>query len=143
MRNSSGQRALNLNHACQKLIDNIEYYLTPKIYERTYRKQHKRPYIHSIKRKKKIAFPQLWKQSKFKFKYFKVKTYEGGGVLHIAPRKPRSVPMIPYRWLLNQWHRIWNSTNVSISEIAVTDCKGLGLYMVRQYFAKPPVLSAR
>ena len=134
------ERLKGLNYACQKLIDNIEYYLTSKIYERTCRKQHKRPYIHSIKRKKKTAFPQLWQQSKFKFKYFKVKTSEGGGVLHIAFRKHRDVPPIPYLFLRSQWSRIWNSTNVSISEIAVTDCKGLGLYMVGQYFAKQPVL---
>jgi hypothetical protein len=134
------ERLKGLNHACQKLIDNIEYYLTSKIYERTCRKQHKRPYIHSIKRKKKKAYPQLWQQLKFKFKYFKVKTDEGGGVLHIAFRKHRSVPIIPYKWLVNQWRRIWNSTNVSISETAVTDCKGLSFYMVGQYFAKQPVL---
>ena len=69
-----------------------------------------------------------------------LKTDEGGGVLHIVFRKHRDVPMIPYKWLVNQWGRIWNSTNVSISEIDVTDCKGLGLYLVGQYFAKQPVL---
>jgi hypothetical protein len=134
------KRLKELNHAYQKLKDNMEYCLTSKIYERTCRKQHKIPYIHSVKRKKKITYPQLWEQSKFKFKYFKAKTDEGGGVLHIVFRKHRDVPMIPYKWLVAQWGRIWGSTNVSISEIAVTDCERLGLYMVGQYFARQPVL---
>lgn len=134
------ERLKALNSACQKLIDCIEYYLTSKIYEQNCRKQHKKPYIYSIKRKKKIAFPELWQKSRFKFTYFKAKTSEGGGVLHIVFRKHRDVPMMPYKWLVNQWNRIWSSTNVSISEITITDCKSLALYLVGQYFSKQPVL---
>ena len=134
------ERIKELNRAFQKLMDKLEYYLTSKLYERTCKKQHKIPYVHSIKRKRKIAYPQLWEQVKFKLKYFKVKTSEGGGVLHVAFRKPRETPIIPYVWLVQQWKRIWDSTNVSVSEIPITDCKGLSLYLVGQYFSKQPVM---
>jgi hypothetical protein len=98
------------------------------------------PCDKSSKGKKKVKYPRIWEESEFKFKYFKVKTAEGGGVLHIIFRKSRDVPKIPYEWLSNRWPKIWGSWNVSISQVKIRDADRLAMYMVGQYFAKQPVL---
>ena len=47
------ERLKGLDKAWQKLQDDIEYFLTSKLYEMACIKQHKTPYIHSARRKKK------------------------------------------------------------------------------------------
>ena len=56
-----------------------------------------------------------------KLKYIKVKTSEGGGVLHIIFRKARDLPPIPKNWLHKTWDKIWGSWNTSIDEVSIGD----------------------
>lgn len=102
-------------------------------------RNHLEPYeIH--RRKKSIKYPDFFDDFKFKFKYFKLKTAEGGGVLHIVFRKGYNVPPIPKSWIHKQWLKIWGSWNTSINEIAISSSERLSMYLVGQYFAKQPVL---
>jgi hypothetical protein len=83
---------------------------------------------------------KLYARFKFKFKYFKLKTREGGGVMHIVFRKAYNVPKIPFEWLSTQWNQIWGSPRVNISEIKFRNSHKLSMYLVGQYFAKQPVI---
>ncbi|XES77818.1 MAG: hypothetical protein ACBZ72_02795 [Candidatus Bathyarchaeia archaeon] len=130
-----------MNYAFTKLKQQIEYYLTQKMYERYCKKTHREPYVYLGKFKKKtVKYPKLWERFRFKLKYFKIKTDEGGGVMHIVFRKGYMVPKIPFQWLSDKWALLWGSPRVNIKQIDITSAEGLSLYMVGQYFAKQPVL---
>ncbi|MCW4018323.1 MAG: hypothetical protein NWF00_06555 [Candidatus Bathyarchaeota archaeon] len=130
-----------MNYAFTKLKQQIEYYLTQQTYEKYCRKTHREPYARIGKFKKKaVKYPKLWQRCRFKFKYFKVKTDEGGGVMHIVFRKGYNVPKVPFQWLSDKWAAIWGSPRVNISQIKVRSASRLSMYMVGQYFAKQPVL---
>ena len=128
-----------LNNAFTKLKQKIERFLQKTMYIR-YCKRHKLSPFELHKSKKSIKYPQTYARFKFKFKYFKLKTDEGGGVLHIVFRKRYNVPKIPFKWLSFQWKKIWNSPRVNISEIKIKNAHGLSKYLVGQYFAKQPVI---
>jgi hypothetical protein len=134
-------RTPKLNYAFTKLKQQIETYLTNNIYEK-YCKKHSLTAWEGRGRKnrKSVKYPNIYSKCRFKFKYFKVKTAEGGGVLHIVFRKSRTVPKIPYEWLSKTWEKIWGSWNVSISQIVPRSKDRLCMYMVGQYFAKQPVI---
>ncbi|MCW4018465.1 MAG: hypothetical protein NWF00_07295 [Candidatus Bathyarchaeota archaeon] len=135
------QKIKLMNYAFTKLKQVIEYYLQKTMYERHCRKHHLEPYIQVGRfKKRKVRYQQLWKRYKFKLKYFKLKTDEGGGVMHIIFRKGYRVPKIPFDWLSKQWLRIWGSPRVNISQIAVNSADRLGRYMVGQYMQKQPIL---
>ena len=138
--NARRKRMKQLNDATKLLMKNIEYEITRIMYKRNCKKMALEPYIMLRNGRKKKAQPDIWDKSKFKMQYFKVKTDEGGGVMHIVFRKAYSIPIIPYHWLVKTWNRIWNSTNVSISEVNITDNCGMAMYMIGQYYAKQPVI---
>jgi hypothetical protein len=127
------------NYAFTKLKQKIERFLQKSMYERHCKKHRLSPYeLHGTK--KSIKYPNPYARFKFKFKYFKLKTREGGGVIHIVFRKAYNVPKIPFEWLSKQWNKIWGSPRVNISEIKVRDSQKLSMYLVGQYFAKQPVI---
>lgn len=129
-----------LNYAFTKLKQKIQRYIQKQMYERFCKKKHLQPYKKSLYKQKAIKYPQIHECFKFKLRYFKVKTDEGGGVLHIVFRKGYNVPKIPFIWLQNQWIKIWGSHRVHISQIKVRNSQKLSLYLVGQYFAKQPVI---
>jgi hypothetical protein len=127
------------NYAFTKLKQKIERYLQKAMYVRHCKKHKLSPYeLHGAK--KSVKYPNLYVRFKFKFKYFKLKTREGGGVMHIVFRKAYNVPKIPFEWLSAQWNKIWGSPRVNISEIKVNNAHKLSMYLVGQYFAKQPVI---
>jgi hypothetical protein len=133
------ERIKHQNYAFTKLKQKIERYLQKTMYVR-HCKKHKLSSFELHGAKKSIKYPLLYARFRFKFKYFKLKTKEGGGVLHIVFRKAYNVPKIPFEWLSNQWSKIWGSPRVNISEIKVKDSQKLSMYLVGQYFAKQPVI---
>lgn len=127
------------NYAFTKLKQKIERYLQKTMYIKHCRKHKLSPFaLHGAK--KSVKYLNLYARFKFKFKYFKLKTREGGGVMHIVFRKAYNVPKIPFAWLSRQWSKIWGSPRVNISEIKVRDSQKLSMYLVGQYFAKQPVI---
>jgi hypothetical protein len=75
-----------------------------------------------------------------KLRYIKVKTSEGGGVLHIIFRKPQDYPPIPKDWLHKQWFKIWGSWNTSIEEVPYSDVDRMSHYVVGKYFVNQPII---
>jgi hypothetical protein len=137
--NKRWQRMKHQNYALTKLKQKIERHIQKAMYVRHCKKHKLTPYeLHGTK--KSIKYPNLYARFKFKFKYFKLKTREGGGVIHIVFRKAYNVPKIPFEWLTTQWHKIWGSPRVNISEIKVRNSHKLSMYLVGQYFAKQPVI---
>lgn len=133
------ERIEGLNYAWTKLKQQIEYFWQRKLYLQFCRKNHLEPYeIHG--RKKSRKYPEYWDMFRCKLKYFKVKTSEGGGVLHILFRKPRDYPPIPKEWLHKQWLRIWGSWNTSIHEVPVSDVYRICKYTVSQYIVNQPII---
>lgn len=64
----------------------MERYLQKTMYIRNCKKQKLSPFeMHDDK--KSIKYPNLYARFRFKLKYFKIKTSEGGGVMHIVFRK--------------------------------------------------------
>jgi hypothetical protein len=121
------------------LKQKIERYLQKTMYIKHCKKHKLSPYeLHRTK--KSVKYPNLYARFRFKFKYFKLKTKEGGGVMHIVFRKAYNVPKIPFEWLATQWGKIWGSPRINISEIKVRDSHKLSMYLVGQYFAKQPVI---
>lgn len=133
------KRIKDQNYAFTKLKQKIERFLQKAMYIRYCKKVKLSPFeLHGAK--KSIKYPQKYARFKFKFKYFKLKTSEGGGVMHIVFRKRYDVPKIPFKWLSYQWNRIWDSPRVNISEIKIRSADRLSMYLVGQYFAKQPVI---
>ena len=100
------KRVENLNYAFTKLKQKIEYFWQKAFYLRFCRKNHLKPSeIHG--RKKSIKYPEYWAMYRSKLKYIKVKTSEGGGVIHAIFRKPSTFPPIPKNWLraLKTYHQ--------------------------------------
>ena len=133
------ERMRQQNYAFTKLKQKIERYLQKTMYVRHCKKHKLSPFeLHGAK--KSVKYPSLYARFKFKFNYFKLKTKEGGGVLHIVFRKGYTVPKIPFEWLSTQWNTLWGSPRVNISEIKVRNSQKLSMYLVGQYFAKQPVI---
>jgi len=70
----------------------------------------------------------------FKMKYWKIRTNEGNGVLHIIFRGK----YIPQRWLSEQWANIHKSPVVDIRSLYETrkGLTGIAFYLVGNYLAK-------
>jgi hypothetical protein len=70
----------------------------------------------------------------FKMKYWKIRTNEGNGVLHIVFRGK----FIPQRWLSEQWADIHKSPVVDIRSLYETrkGLTGIVFYLVGNYLAK-------
>lgn len=69
----------------------------------------------------------------FTFEYVKVRTDEGGGLLHLCYRGK----WLPYCFLSSLWMEIHNSWNVSISlvDTSARGCKWVASYLVAQYMS--------
>jgi hypothetical protein len=133
------KRIKDLNYAFTKLKQKIEYYWQKKLYLTFCRKNHLEPYeIHG--RKKSVKYPEYWAMYRSKLKYIKVKTSEGGGVIHIIFRKPHNFPPIPKNWLHKEWLKIWGSWNTSIVEVPINDAYRMSTYVVGKYFVDQPVI---
>ncbi len=114
----------DMNYAFTKLKQKIEYYWQKKRYLKFCRKNCLESFeIHA--RKKSVKYPEYWDMFRSKLKYIKVKTSEGGGVLHIIFHKPRDYPPIPKEWLHKQWLKIWGSWNTSIENKTKPDLRGV------------------
>jgi hypothetical protein len=128
-----------LNYAFTKLKQQIEYYWQKKRYLKFCRQKHLKPFeIHG--RKKSVKYPEYWAMFRSKLRYVKVKTSEGGGVLHIIFRKPQDYPPIPKSWLHEQWFKIWGSWNTSIEEVPYSDIDRMSHYVVGKYFVNQPIV---
>jgi hypothetical protein len=128
-----------LNYAFTKLKQQIEYYWQKKRYLKFCRQKHIEPFeIHG--RKKSVKYPEYWAMFRSKLRYVKVKTSEGGGVLHIIFRKPQDYPPIPKKWLHEQWFKIWDSWNTSIEEVPYSDVNRMSHYVVGKYFVNQPIV---
>jgi hypothetical protein len=133
------KRIKDLNYAFTKLKQKIEYYWQKKLYCQFCQKNHLEPFeIH--KRKKSVKYPEYWAMLRCKLRYIKVKTSEGGGVLHIIFRKPAHYPPIPKNWLHNEWLKIWGSWNTSIDEVPIDDAFHISSYVVGKYFVDQPII---
>lgn len=88
----------------------------------------------------------MWEHFKFKLTYLKVRTTEGGGVLHVLIRKAKDIPMIAQEYLKREWDRIHGAEQVWIEEIKVDPSKGLSeamnasFYFCGNYFNQQPVV---
>jgi hypothetical protein len=130
-----------LNSAWTKLKQAIERYLRMKMYVSYCKKHHLIPFEQRRGNKKSVKYSSIYEKIKFKMKYFKVKTSEGGGVLHIVFRKGYNVPKIDKDWLHSQWSKIWlDSWNTSISQIKYTDAVKTAFYIVGNYLQNQPIL---
>jgi hypothetical protein len=133
-----------LNYAFEKLRKIIEWYWANIAYQKECKNLNIDPYLKygKTERKRRINYPLLFKNClKYsKLKYYKVKTSEGGGVLHIIFRKDKNRARIPKEFIHKQWLRIWGTWNSSISQVCVNDANRLSRYLIGQYFSKQPVL---
>jgi hypothetical protein len=133
------KRMPKLNYAFTKLKQQIEYYWQKKRYLKFCHQKHLKPFeIHN--RKKSVKYPEYWAMFRSKLRYVKVKTSEGGGVLHIIFRKSQDYPPIPKRWLHKQWLKIWGSWNTSIKEVPYSDVDRMSHYVVGKYFVNQPIV---
>jgi hypothetical protein len=128
-----------LNYAFTKLKQKIEYFWQKKRYLKFCSKNKLVPFeIHG--RKKSTKYPEYWAMFRSKLKYIKVKTTEGGGVLHIIFRKPKDYPPIPKNWLHNEWFNLWGSWNTAIEEVPYSDVDRMSHYVVGKYFVNQPII---
>jgi hypothetical protein len=77
---------------------------------------------------------RIYRKSHFKMKYWKIRTNEGNGVLHIVFRDK----FIPQRWLSQAWAEIHKSPIVDIRSLYETPkgLKGICFYLIGNYLAK-------
>jgi hypothetical protein len=77
---------------------------------------------------------RIYRKFHFKMKYWKIRTNEGNGVVHIVYRGK----YIPQKWLSDQWAEIHKSPIVDIRSLYESrkGLKGLVFYLVGNYLAK-------
>jgi hypothetical protein len=77
---------------------------------------------------------RIFRKFHFKMKYWKIRTNEGNGVLHILFRGK----YIPQKWLSDQWADIHKSPMVDIRSLYETKkgLTGIVFYLVGNYLAK-------
>ena len=77
---------------------------------------------------------RIYRKYKFKMKYWKIRTNEGNGVLHIVFRGK----FIPQRWLSSQWTDLHKSPIVDVRSLFETPrgLKGLCFYLIGNYLSK-------
>lgn len=130
-----------LNDVFTILKKRIERYLQRLIYIKYCKKHHYTPYKKGWRSKETISYPLLWQKCTFKMKYFKVKTKEGGGVLHIVFRKGYYVPKLSQEWVSKQWQEIWHgSWNVDMRQINYSEAVKTSFYIIRGYVQNQPVV---
>lgn len=130
-----------LNKAFTLLKQKIERKLRRLMYVKYCQKHHLTPFIKTWRSKESIQYPQIYEKCKFKFTYFKVKTSEGAGVLHIVFRKDYNVPKLPQEWVSKEWAKIWHgSWNVNLQQIKYQDSVKTSFYIIRGYIQNQPVV---
>jgi hypothetical protein len=135
------RKIAGLNYAVAKLKQCIEYKIQEIMYCRLCKWLGIKPYYYNKRRKRCRSAVNYFKECRYHLRYFKLKTNEGGGVIHMIYRKHRSIPPISYFWLKRRWFEIWGAKNgVNIQDVPITDADQLSKYMVGQYFQKQPVL---
>lgn len=84
---------------------------------------------------------------RYKMCYFKVRTSEGGGVIHGFLRKNRDVPMLDQPFLKRAWDEIHGAEQVEIHQIkprkgetALSAAQRSALYECGHYFNQQPVV---
>ena len=88
----------------------------------------------------------MWEHFKFRLNYLKVRTTEGGGVLHVLIRKKREVPLLDQAFLKRTWDEVHGAEQVWIEEIKADPEKGLheamkaSFYVCGNYFNQQPVV---
>lgn len=133
-------RLKKMNNAFTKLKQQIEWDWQKKIYIRYCKKHHLTPWVKHHN-KKTVKYPAIWEKCFVKFRYFKIKTTEGGGVMHIVFRKGYNVPKLDTRWLQRIWGKLWDSPQgTDIHDIPYKDAEKVGFYLVNQYVAGQPFL---
>jgi hypothetical protein len=77
---------------------------------------------------------RVYRKFHFKMKYWKIRTNEGNGVLHIVFRDK----YVPQRWLSEAWAEIHKSPVVDIRSLYETPkgLKGICFYLIGNYLAK-------
>jgi len=77
---------------------------------------------------------RIYRKFRFKMKYWKIRTKEGNGVLHIVFRGK----YIPQKWLSEQWADIHKSPIVDIRSLHETrkGLTGIVLYLVGNYLSR-------
>jgi hypothetical protein len=82
----------------------------------------------------RILKMRILRKFHFKMKYWKIRTNEGNGVLHIVIRGK----YIPQEWLSEQWADIHKSPIVNIRSLRETrkGLTGIVFYLVRNYLSK-------
>ena len=130
-----------LNKAFTLLKQKIERTQRRQIYTKYCTKHNLTPFTKTWRSKESIQYPQIYEKSKFKFTYFKVKTSEGAGVLHIVFRKDHNVPKLPQEWVSQEWAKIWHgSWNVNLQQIKYSDSVKTSFYIIRGYIQNQPVV---
>jgi hypothetical protein len=105
------------------------------------KKHHLTPFVKTWRSKEAVKYLQIFEKCKFKFRYFKVKTSEGAGVLHIVFRKEYNVPKLPQEWVSKEWAKIWHgSWNVNLQQIKYSDSVKTSFYIIRGYIQNQPVV---
>lgn len=77
---------------------------------------------------------RIQRKYRFKMKYWKIRTNEGNGVLHIVFRGK----FVPQKWLSQAWAEIHKSPIVDIRSLYETakGLKGICLYLIGNYLSK-------
>lgn len=94
----------------------------------------------------KYCFKKWYDKFQYKMCYIKVRTTEGGGVIHGILRKDSNVPMLDFNFLQNAWKEIHhNSHRIEIHEIkdrheGLAGAKDTAFYLCGNYFNQQPVV---
>jgi hypothetical protein len=77
---------------------------------------------------------RIFRKFHFKMKYWKIRTNEGNGVLHIIFRGK----YVPQKWLSEQWADIHKSPVVDIRSLYETSkgLRGIAFYLISNYLTK-------
>jgi hypothetical protein len=77
---------------------------------------------------------RIYRKFHFKMKYWKIRTNEGNGVLHVIFRGK----YVPQKWLSEQWTEIHKSPIVDIRSLYETKrgLRGIAFYLIGNYLTK-------
>lgn len=150
-RNSQLQAERTLNIHWQKFKQNLEYEIQKIRFKNWLLKTHGLDLDNpnnSVETRREIRRLKRYNYSRFKFKlnYLKVRTTEGGGVLHVLIRKNANIPKFPIDLMKEEWERIHGAHQVFIEKIEVDpekplkDALNASFYFCGNYFNQQPVV---
>lgn len=94
----------------------------------------------------KYCYKKWYDKFQYKMCYIKVRTTEGGGVIHGILRKDSNVPMLDFDFLQNAWKEIHHNTHrIEIHQIkdryeGVKGAMDTSFYLCGTYFNQQPVV---